>query len=460
MRNSGTAIAGGLISQALKALVVILLARSFGAAQFGGFSFANSVNAFLFIIAQFGLPVFGAREVAQSAGLAQGLLRAITEARFFLALLGTLLALAVMYFATGVTRDEFWLVAGFGLSNVALSSLYDWVFQGMGDLRRWAALNIIWQGVWLVLTLLGIYARASIVLVSFSYAAAALAAGVIGWSWVQQLRQRQSVGSMAPRHSLWMVIRASADLGAGTLLITVLVWTDTIIVRLIRGQQAAGVYAAGNRMALAVAMLASFYVLGAFPKLSHSAMTCPDEFSKYFKRVYQDLALLFIPGSLWAIAYAPEIMLILFKHSEYLAGVGVFRAFQVILLLSVFSNLYGMGALVTYRRDAAYRKALLLSAVALLVSCPVLTLRWGLEGAALAVLLSQALSMTLFVAKTWDIVDAEHLKTLGLPGLIGLVPLLPGVLFHLGFWYSAAALVFTYLAIALWRQPLAAAVAE
>src|SRR5437016_12033781 len=55
VRNSGTAIAGGLISQGLKALVMISLARSFGATQFGAFSFANAVNAFLFIIAQFGL---------------------------------------------------------------------------------------------------------------------------------------------------------------------------------------------------------------------------------------------------------------------------------------------------------------------------------------------------------------------------------------------------------------------
>jgi O-antigen/teichoic acid export membrane protein len=460
VRSSGTAIAGGLVSQALKAAVMIYVARAFGTAEFGSFSFANSINAFLFIIAQFGLPVFGAREVAQSGRLDRGLLKAITEARLLLGGAGTLVALIVLYFVPGVPRTEFLLVAGFGLSNVALSGFFDWVFQGMGRLHLWATINIAWQALWLGFAILTVYAHGSITLVSFGFAAAALIAGMLGWPWLRRLLQLPGGTNLAPTYSVRSVIGASANLGVSTLLITVLVWTDTIIVRFVKGQQAAGAYAAGNRVALALAMLGSYYVLGAFPKLSYSALNHPSEFSWYFQRVYQDLALLFIPGSFWAIAYAPQIMLVLFKHTDYLAGVGVFRAFQVTLLLSVFSNLYGMGALVPHRRDRAYRKVLLLSAAALLVSFPVLTLRWGLGGAAISVLLSQGLCMVLFVAQTWDIIQAEHLRTLGVPALIGMVPLLPSVVFHLGFWSATAALVVIYLGIVFWRQPFAAATAE
>src|SRR6266853_871211 len=97
-RSSGIAIAGGLVSQALKGAAMIYVARIFGAADFGSFSFANSINAFLFIIAQFGLPVFGAREVAQSGRLERGLLEAITEARLLLGGAGTLVVLIVLDF--------------------------------------------------------------------------------------------------------------------------------------------------------------------------------------------------------------------------------------------------------------------------------------------------------------------------------------------------------------------------
>jgi polysaccharide transporter, PST family len=459
-RGSGIAIAGGLVSQALKAAVIILLARSFSTNQFGAFSFANSVNAFLFIISQFGLPVFGAREVAQYGGVPSGLLRAITEARLLLGLLGALLVVAVLFFSAGVTREEVWLVAGFGLSNVALSCLYDWVFQGAGKLHLWAVVNIAWQGLWLLFTIVGIHTRASIVMASFGYAAGAGVAALIGLPWLRRLRERYSASHKVPSYSMRHVLKAGANLGIGTLLITVLVWTDTIVVRLLRGQQAAGVYAAGNRISLALAMLASFYVLGAFPRLSRSAADSPADFSRYFQRAYEDLALLFIPGSLWAIVYAPRVMLILFGHKDYLAGVGVFRIFQIFLLVASFSNLYGMGALVANRRDRAYRRVLVISLGVMLVLCPILTVKWGIEGTAVAVLVGQAVSLALFAAKSGDVVHAEHLRTLALPLMIGMIPLVPGILFHLGFWSSAASLALVYLGIALWRHPLAAATAE
>jgi O-antigen/teichoic acid export membrane protein len=460
VRSSGTAIAGGLVSQALKAAVMIYVARIFSAADFGSFSFANSVNAFLFIFAQFGLPVFGAREVAQAGRLERGLLRAITEARLLLAISGTAVTLVILYFFPGVTRNEFWLVAGFGLSNVALSGFFDWAFQGLGRLHLWATVNIAWQGLWLVFTIVAVRAHGSITSVSFGFAAAGLIAGMLGWPWLRRLTHLPGEIASPPPYSAWNVIRGSANLGVGTLLITVLVWTDTIIVRFVAGRQAAGAYAAGNRVALALAMLASFYVLGAFPKLSQLAMNSPQEYAKNFQRVYERLAILFLPGIFWAVFYAPQIMVVLFKRPDYLAGVGVFRIFQVFLLVAIASNLYGMGGLVAHRKDHAYRRALVISGGALLVLCPALTLRWGLVGAALAVVFCQGLSLVLFMVETRHFVRAKHFKALGPPTLIGTALVLAGAAFHLRFWSSVAALAFTYLAIALWRPPIAAAVAE
>ena len=452
--SSGTAIAGGLVSQALKAAVMIYAARFFGAADFGSFSFANSVNAFLFMVAQFGLPMFGAREVAQSGRLERGLLKAITEARLLLAGVGTLVALVVLYLVPQVTRVEFWLVAGFGLSNVALSGFFDWAFQGMGRLHLWATINIACQALWLVFTIVAFYTHGSIILVSFGFASAALIAGMLGWPWLQRLMQLPGETASAPAYSVRRVMGASANLGVGTLLITVLVWTDTIIVRLVAGQQAAGAYAAGNRVALALAMLASFYVLGAFPKLSQLAMNSPLEYAKNFQRAYEHLAVLFVPGIFWAVFYAPQIIVVLFKRPDYLAGVAVFRIFQVFLLLTIIGNLYGMGGLVAHRKDHAYRRALVISGGALLVLCPALTLRWSLAGAALAVVFCQALSLVLFMVGTRHFVRAQHFKALGPPALIGIALVLVAAAFHLRFWSSVAALVLAYLIILAWRRPV------
>ena len=454
IRTTGTAIAGGLVSQLLKAVVIIYIARVFGPAEFGSFSFAFSVNGFLLVLAQFGLPVFGAREVAQAGGLEKDLFKAITQARFLLAIFGTAVALVVLHFTAGVTRGEFWLVAGFGLSNIMLSGFGDWAFQGIGRVDLWALLNIAWQGLWLVFTVAGIYARTSIVLVSFGYAAGALLAGLIGWPWLRKFMRGSHAHVTAPLYSLRSVIGAGANLGTATLLMAVLVWTDTIIVRWVQGQHSAGVYAAGNRVSLALAMLGGYYVLGAFPKLSHSAKSSLQEYSKYFQRAFEDLAFLFIPGALWALFYTPQIMLVLFHNPEYLAGATVFRIFLVLLPVSVLSNLYGMGGVVAHRRDHAYRWVYAASTATLLVLCPLLTLRWGIVGAALAALLSHTLSLVLFMALSRDVVRPEFFKPLGLPAFMAVIPVLSGRILHLGFWVSLASLVLTYLFIVIWRRPV------
>ena len=306
VRGSTVAIAGGLISQAFKAAVMIFVARGFGVGDFGSFSFANSINAFLAIISQFGLPVYGARAVAQSGRLEKGLLRAITEARFLLAVSGMAVTLTLLHFSPGVTRSECYLVAGFGLSNVALSGFGDWAFQGMGRLNLWAALNVTWQGLWLIITIAIVHAHHSVALISFGYALAALAAGMLGWSWLWRFWKSSQNATPHDHYSVRSVVAAAANLGTATLLMTVLGWLDTIVVRVVRGQQAAGLYAAGNRVSLALCMLAGFYVLGAFPKLSYSAKSSPGEYSEHFQRALGDLTLLFFPGALWAYCTHPK----------------------------------------------------------------------------------------------------------------------------------------------------------
>lgn len=455
-RNSWVALAGGLTSQALKFLVIVYVARSYGASDFGSFSFAASVNAFIYVISQFGLPVFGAREVAQSGQVNPRLARSVSEARLLVALAATGVILSILYFVPGVSAVELMLVLGFGLSDMVLAFLYDWAFQGMGKLHGWAALNVLWQSLWLVLTIAAVRSHTSIAAVSFAYAAGAGVAAVVGWLWLSRTRTAAERAAGGGGYSAWGVLRSGSALGAATMLIAVLVWSDTIIVRLVGGPQAAGIYSAGNRATLALSTLSSFYVLGAFSHLSVAAADSPDEFRQYFQRCYRDLALLFVPGAIWAVFYAPQILLVIFRHKAYLAAVPIFRIFQIVLLFMIAGNLYGVGALVSHRRDGVYRRTLAACAAVLLVLCPIFALRWGGVGAATSALVTQGLCLTLFAFESRHLVRVEHFRTLALPVVAGIAAVAIGVALHAGFWGALAVLSLTYLAVlcrekTLWR---------
>jgi O-antigen/teichoic acid export membrane protein len=452
-RNSWVALVGGLVSQALKFLVVVYVARSYGATVFGSFSFAVSVNAFICVVSNFGLPVFGAREVAQTSRVSPCLARSVSKARLLLAITATGVALAALFFVPSVSGEELLLVLGFGLSDVMLAFLYDWAFQGMGKLHGWAALNVLWQALWLVLTVAVVRAHSSIAAVSFAYAAGASVAAVVGWLWLKGMRS-PSEREPNPAYSAWGVFRSGTALGTATVLITVLAWSDTIIVRLIGGPLAAGIYAAGNRAALALCTLSGFYVLGAFSHLSAAAARSPEEFREYFRRCYRDLALIFIPGSVWAVFYAPQLLLVIFGHKEYLAAVPVFRIFQVILLLNIAGNLYGVGALVTHRLDHVYRRTLVASVGLLLVLCPILALHWGVLGAAVAALLGQGLCLTIFSVESRHLLRVDHLRLLAVPVCAGFAAVGAGAALHLGLWGGIAVLSLIYLALLGREMPI------
>ena len=437
-------MAGGLVSQALKMAVLIYIARVYGATEFGAFSFAYSINAFLYVIAQFGLGTFATREVAQTGRFDRQLFKSVSEARLLLAILGATIALVVLSVIPQVTRSELYLVGGFGLSNAALAGLSDWAFQGVGKLHGWAALNITWQGAWLLFTVLAVRQGAPIQVVSLAYAAGALLASLTGWMW---WRRRSNVTDGLPqvRYKFSTVLKEGTHLGTGTILQTFLVWVDIVVVRLVVGPYGAGLYAAGNRISLGLGMLAGFYMQGAFPQLARAASESQPAFQRVFQQVYNSISSIFVPGAVFGVFYAPEILNLVYKRREYSSAVPVFQIFQAILILTTIGIvLYGLGVLLAFRQDRTYRQSLSAASVAYLLLCPFFTWRWGIFGAAIAALLVQVLLFVLFEIRIRALVDPKHAEALSQPLLLGLAAGGLPRLLHLSVFSALVFLVVAY----------------
>jgi O-antigen/teichoic acid export membrane protein len=445
-RNSAIAMGGGVLSQGLKFLVVVYLARILPVSEFGRISFAIAVNAYMFVIAHFGLPVFGSRAVATSGVVMRGLLIEIATLRAVLAFASMLVCVGILLLAPGVSRLETAMVAIFGLSNVVQAGLFDWVFQGLHRQEVSAALNIIWQGGWLVLTVVGIHLGMGILSVPAALTAAGVIASVAGYVWLRQTVEisRSHADRLEILQRCWAILKLGAPLGWGTLLVTMLIWSDTLIVRLLRGQESVGLYAAGNRPALALAMLSSFYVQGAFPMLSWAGQEGRSALGQYFQHCYSDIALVFLPGALWAMFYAREIILLVFRNPEYLAAVPVFRVFQATFLLAAAGNFFGVGALVATHRDGVYQRVLIVTMSVFLPACAVLTYLAGNLGASVATLGAQALLVILFTIGMRGIVQPRHAAALLKPLMVGLAVTLVSRALGLGLYVSAGLLLASY----------------
>jgi O-antigen/teichoic acid export membrane protein len=452
-RNSVIAMVGGLVSQGLKLLVIVYLARVLPVSDFGRVSFAIAVNAYMYIASHFGLPVLGSRAVATSGVVSRGLLFEIAYSRACLAFASMAVSIAILWLVPGISSVEITMVAIFGISNVVQAGLFDWVFQGLHRQAASAVLNIIWQGGWLALTVAGVRAGMGVVSVPVALAGSALIAAGAGYLWLRQTTdiRRGDKDHVGLLNRASRILGVGAPLGWGTLLVTVLIWSDTLFVRLLRGQEAAGLYAAGNRPALALAMLSSFYVQGAFPLLSQAAQVGTYQLNACFQHCYEDMALIYVPGSVWAISYAREIVLLAFRKTQYLAAVPVFRVFQVILVLAALSNLFGIGVFVATHRDRDYQRVLLLSAIVFIPVCGFLTVFRGNAGASLAALLAQMLVLGLFLVRGRGIVRPNHAAAVLKPLVVGLAVILVSRAMRLTLFPSAALLVVSYAILVMAR---------
>ena len=450
-RDSVIAMFGGVISQGFKFLTLIYLARRFSTVQFGMVVFAMAINAFIFVFSNFGLPVYGTREVSERGYVSSRLFYNITLTRVVLALLSTAGALAILALMPMVGSPELTLVAVFGLSNLVLAGFLDWAFQGLARQDVSAVLNVIWQVLWFVFIVLATRSGMDIIAVPLAMCAAALIASLTGYLWLKSTRRIIPEPRTAPliRES-WKTLQASAHVGFGALLITVLVWTDAIIVRMFWGQQMAGQYAAGSRPSNALVMLCGFFILGAFPQLSRASFN-REQFARCFQRAYSELALIYIPFGVWGLFYAQDIVLLVFKRPEYLPSVPVFQLFQVAMIISSINLLFGTGALLSYRRDRAYQTVLRNTTIIFLIVCVVLTRFAGMIGTAIAIPVSQVISLMLFLGNSRDLVRPHHARALLPPLLctaaaVGLCRLLA-----LRFWHGVIVLFLAYATLLLLR---------
>jgi len=215
-------------------------------------------------------------------------------------------------------------------------------------------------------------------------------------------------------------LRSGAALGLGTVLVTVLIWSDSIIVRLLRGAEALAIYAAGSRPEQALGLLLNFHLQGAFPLLRRAREESSDLFQRCFQRTYNDAAMIFIPAVLWSAIYAPEFLQAVFGKPEYAHAAPVFRIFQLMYPLVMLTFLYGNCVLLVFQRDHTYFRGFLAVAACYLVVCPLLTARWGIHGTACAIASAFAVLCALFFIKARHLVFPNHAAALTAPFIVGL----------------------------------------
>lgn len=140
--NFSIGLAGRLFGQILSFFIVVYLARILGPADFGSISLVVAIVSYFNLLATFGLPTIGTREVARAQANSYETVGLIFSLRMWLAIFSyVLLFVYGWFFVSEAHLFKLLLLYGMGILSSAI--LLDWFFMGMEDLTSLAVATVV-----------------------------------------------------------------------------------------------------------------------------------------------------------------------------------------------------------------------------------------------------------------------------------------------------------------------------
>lgn len=175
---------------------------------------------------------------------------------------------------------------------------------------------------------------------------------------------------------------------------------DKIMIGFMIGYSGVGIYSAGVKFVLMLIPIIETVGIVLFPKINISASKCLEEYLDNLKINYDIIFLLSIPMAGGVFLVAPKVIL-LFSGKEYVHAIGIARIMAVIIILCPIGDLLGSKILLIYNKNTYLLICSTIVALSNIVFNSVLIPFWGINGAAIASVISYCVSIVsrLYFAK-------------------------------------------------------------
>ena len=339
-RNTGVQAVADILGKLATLAFYAVMARELGQAGFGDFSFALSLALLLTVYAGFGTDQLITRSVARERHTAPRLLTDALAVKVGLGVLGLVAAVAFT-FAAGYdaeVRATTALLSAAAIVELAAKSYYA-TFQGLDDMRPVAASFLVQRYVTAAVGVAAMLAGAGVVEVAAIYLGGALLA--LAYVGVRLARIR-----VRPRRDVSVgragaLIRASAALGVSLILETALFRIDAVMLSLMKGNVAVGLYGVAYRLLESTLFISYTFVAALLPTLSrltrHSTPSIAESYEVGLKLIASALLPL---GAVFVLF--PEPIITILYSSAYADATSAVR------LLGVAAAFYGVSYLSAY----------------------------------------------------------------------------------------------------------------
>ncbi len=415
------------VGRILGFIAVVYIARLLAVEGFGLVSYGMAFLTYALLLGNPGLTTIGAREIAKDHSNHR-VTEEILGLRFSLAIIIFVLFVVGLLVIPGqiLTKQ---VIFCYLLSLFPFALLLEFVFQGREEMGYIGASRLIQYGIYVILLFILVKGSRDILRVPFSfligYVAAAAFLIVIFLRKCKSIQLRFSWNFW--RHLLIM----STPVGLATIFNQVSLNLPPLVLGIVHTKTEVGFFSAGFKIIsmLLIIERVSHYV--SFPIIAKQHTTIPEKLSKSFTLLTKFLFAITIPVTFGGIVLATSIIQFIFG-AGYVGAITMFRILLLYFSITPINTIFGYG-LVAMNQERRFFKVISIAAFVNLVLIVILGINFKGAGTALALFVSEVISIILMNRELRKFVSFDSIRYLTKPILASCV--MGIILYVLQYWH-------------------------
>ncbi len=326
--NTAFLLVGQVVTGALSLLLVIALGRSFLSLGLGLYSAAIALSGILLQLFDLGIPTYAVREIARKKEATRDYLSAIIGLRVTLSAVmvaAAVITLFVMAFFSKITPETttIFLLAITGTALSFLAEPLRIVLLAHERHHYYAATSIMERLVFVVFGLAMIASGRGIALVMLGFVLSSLASLLVNSVLVWKRFSSFSIRVDLPE---WKsLVRNGFPFWLSNLIMTTYFKVDTLLLSLLKGFTATGLYNAASKMTDLLTFIPLAVATAFYPTLSRLHRgNSGSALGIFYKKAFSYLVIIALPMAVLFSLTAGRLMLV-YKSSEYAPAAGVLQ---------------------------------------------------------------------------------------------------------------------------------------
>jgi len=395
-KNTFWLFAGQMTSRFLRAAIVIYAARVLGAESWGAFSYALGIAAFLTIFSDIGINALITKEAARHPELKD---RYLSTAFFTkIGLLAIFIITTVIFFPYLTKIEEAAAIMPILIFVFAFDTLRDLgsaLSRALEKMQIEAGIQIFTNFAIVLLGFAFLAVMPSPRSLAFAYAIGS-GLGLIAIFYILREHFQNLFGNFH-KELIRPILATAWPFGLMGLMGAIMLNTDIIMLGWLRSALEVGYYSAAQKPVQLLYILPTLLATSIFPILARLAKSAADEGKGILEKYVGRVILISIPITLIGVLF-PGLIINLLFGGEYSPAIETFRLLMLTVVIVYPSTLIG-NAIFAYDHQKAFIGFVLIAVFGNVLFNLIFIPPFGIEGAAIATILTQLLTNALIWRK-------------------------------------------------------------